>query len=287
MKKQIDLHLHSTCSDGTFSPQEVVHRASMAGISAISLTDHDSTEGIAAALEKGQQVGVEVVPGVELSASENGKDFHILGYFIDHGNTDLMDCLRKFREARKARAVKIVEKLNRIGIQIRIEQVMAKAGGGSVGRPHVADVLVEKGFAFSTNEAFQKYLGYSKPAYQSKHSISPAQAFQVIHVAGGIACLAHPGLYSRDDLIPKMVRDGLDGIEVVHIKHRAADRDRYKKIASCYGLLQTGGSDCHGNLRGGLVMGQVDVPRIFLDKLRAAHNRIAKSGLKESFKKIG
>ncbi len=216
-------------------------------------------------------MGVEVVPGVELSAVADGKDVHILGYFVDCDHPELRDCLRMYRDARKVRAERIVEKLNRMGMRVRIEQVMAKAGGGAVGRPHVADVMLEEGFVFSTNEAFHKYLGYSKPAYQPKHSISPAEAIRVIHAAGGLAVLAHPGLYSRDDLIPEMVASGLDGIEVAHIKHGPADRDRYAEIANRHGLLQTGGSDCHGDGRGDPVMGRVEVPRARVEALRKAH----------------
>ena len=269
----IDLHLHSTCSDGTSSPEEVVARAGKLGLSVISLTDHDSTGGVVEAQEAGSCRGVEVVPGVELSAQADGKDIHILGYFVDADHPQLVDCLRLYRDARTHRAERMVQKLNKLGIQVRIEQVLAKAGAGAVCRPHVADVLVEEGHVFSANEAFHKYLGYSRPAYESKYSLSPADALEIIHAADGLGCLAHPGLYRRDDLIPGLVDKGMDGIEVRHTKHNPTDVVRYTEVASHYGLLLSGGSDCHGDGRGAAVMGVVEVPRAYVEALREAYQK--------------
>ena len=267
----IDLHLHSTCSDGTSLPEEVVARAEKVGFSVISLTDHDSTDGVVEAQEAGSRLGVEVVPGVELSAQADGKDIHILGYFVDVDHPKLIDCLRLYRDARIQRAERMIRKLNKMGIQIRIEQVLAKAGGGAVGRPHVADVLLEEGHVFSANEAFHKYLGYSRPAYESKYSLSPADALEIIHAADGLGCLAHPGLYGRDDLIPGLVEQGMDGIEVRHTKHNPADVVHYTEVAAKYGLLSSGGSDCHGDGRGEAVMGVVEVPRAYVEAIREVH----------------
>ncbi len=273
MDERIDLHLHSTCSDGTFSPEEVVRRAGAKGLSAISLTDHDSTEGVLPAQEEGRKVGVEVVPGVELSAQGEGKDIHVLGYFVACDHADLVDCLGVYREARKDRAERMVKKLNKMGIRVRFEQVLARAGDGAVGRPHLADVMVEEGVVFSTNEAFHKYLGYSRPAYEPKYSLSPLEAIGVIHTAGGLACLAHPGLYTGDDLIAGLVADGLDGIEVRHTRHGPAEVARYTEIADRYGLLKTGGSDCHGDGRGEPVIGTVEVPYAFVDALKQVKSK--------------
>ncbi|MDP6041869.1 MAG: PHP domain-containing protein [Candidatus Latescibacteria bacterium] len=268
MESYIDLHMHSTRSDGSFSPSQVVHRAAELGLSAISLTDHDSVNGVAEAQSVGAEVGVEVIAGTELSAQEENMDVHILGYFVDPENSDLLSCLQKFQDARRERAEKMVAKLNRMGVGVHMAQVLAKAGGGAVGRPHVADVLVEEGFVFSNDQAFHKYLGYGKPAYQPKFMLRPSEAVDVIHAAGGLACLAHPKLYGKDAMLPGLIEQGLDGIEVLHIKHDNSAVRRYSDLTDQHGLLKTGGSDCHGDGRGEAVMGKVAVPMAFLDAMK-------------------
>lgn len=268
MASYIDLHLHSTQSDGSFPPTQVVQRAAKLGLSAISLTDHDSVAGVQEAQNIGRDIGVEVIPGTELSAHEAGMDIHILGYFIDPTNSNLLAYLQKFQDARRNRAKKIVARLNRLGVRITMAHVLHKAGDATIGRPHVADVLVEEGFVFSHDHAFQKYLGYGKPAYQPKFVLTPREAVEIIHAAGGLASLAHPVLYRRDALIPDLIKQGLDGIEVMHIKHGRADVRRYSDMAKRYGLLITGGSDCHGDGRGQAVMGTVQVPSAFLDAMK-------------------
>ena len=268
MTSYIDLHLHSTQSDGSYSPTQVVQRAAELGLSAISLTDHDSVAGVQEAQNVGQNIGVEVIPGIELSAQEASIDIHILGYFIDPANSDLLAYLQKFQDARRNRAEKIVARLNRLGIRITMAQVLHKAGDATIGRPHVADVLVEEGVVFSHDHAFQKYLGYGKPAYQPKYVLTPREAVEVIHAAGGLASLAHPVLYRRNALIPDLIKQGLDGIEVMHVKHTHADVRHYSDIAQHYGLLTTGGSDCHGDGRGQAVMGTIQVPSTFLDAIK-------------------
>ena len=268
MDSYIDLHMHSTRSDGSFSPTEVVERAAELGISVISLTDHDSVEGVEEAQNAGDDVGVEVIAGTELSAQEAGSDVHILGYFVDPKDPDLLACLKNFQDARLERAEKMVAKLNRMGVKIQMAQVLAKAENGAIGRPHVADVLVEEGVVFSNDQAFHKYLGYGKPAYQPKFTLTPSEAVEVIHAAGGLASLAHPILYKRDAMIPELIKQGLDGLEVMHIKHDRAAVRRYSNLAKEYGLLTTGGSDCHGDGRGQSVMGKVKVPHEFLDAMQ-------------------
>ena len=268
MASYIDLHLHSTQSDGSFSPTQVVQRAAKLGLSAISLTDHDSVAGVQEAQNIGRDIGVEVIPGTELSAHKAGMDIHILGYFIDPANSDLLAYLQKFQDARRNRAEKIVARLNRLGVRITMAHVLHKAGDAAIGRPHVADVLVEEGFVFSHDHAFQKYLGYGKPAYQPKFVLTPREAVEIIHAAGGLASLAHPVLYRRDALIPDLIKQGLDGIEVMHIKHDRSDVRRYSDMAKRYGLLTTGGSDCHGDGRGQAVIGTVPVPSTFLDAMK-------------------
>ena len=260
MEGGVDLHLHSTCSDGSSSPEEVVERASGLGLRAISLTDHDSMGGVAAAKAAGEVHGIDVVPGSELSAKFDGCDVHILAYFGDTDNERLIESLALYRDARRNRAERIVGRLNRLGIRVMFEQVLAKADGAAIGRPHVADVLVEEGFCFSPNEAFQKYLGYGKAAYEEKYVMPPSQAIEVIHAAGGIAVIAHPILYRDDSMLPALVEQGIDGIEVWHIKQRGIDAVRYAAFADDNGLLKSGGSDCHGDGRGEAIMGKVDVP---------------------------
>lgn len=272
MEGKIDLHLHSTCSDGSSTPEEVVGRAAGHGLSVISLTDHDSVGGVARAQAAGEKHGVTVVPGSELSAQVDGRDVHILAYFVDIENERLVESLEKYRGERRNRAERIVRRLNRLGIRVMFEQVLAKADGAAIGRPHVADVLVEEGFCFSPNEAFHKYLGYGKAAYEEKYVMAPSEAVEVIHHAGGIAVIAHPVLYRSDDMLPTLVEQGVDGIEVWHIKHRAEDSRRYEAFADEHGLLKSGGSDCHGDGRGDAVMGQVDVPESVYQALKSGRD---------------
>ena len=260
MTGRIDLHLHSTCSDGTFTPREVARRAAAAGLSVISLTDHDSTEGVAAAQEEGARLGVEVVPGTELSARIGSTDVHILGYFIDPGHPDLISWLDTFRQARLQRAERMVGKAESYGAAGTPGKGPDQGGAGRDRTSAYRRRDGGRGLVFSVDEAFHKYLGYSKPAYAAKYSQSPSRAIQVIRAAGGLACLAHPGLYRRDDLIAGMVSDGLDGIEVRHTKHNASHVARYSRIAAENDLLCTGGSDCHGDGRGDPMIGSVDVP---------------------------
>ena len=267
----VDLHVHSIYSDGTFTPEQVVRQAVVMGLIVIGLTDHDSVSGVAAAQAEGRILGVDVVPGCEFSAEVDGRDVHILGYYIDCDSPALLNCLETYQNARRERAEQMVRKLNGLGVKLRIEHVLAKAGAGAIGRPHVADAMVEEGFVFSADQAFHKYLGYARPAYEPKYALTPREAVDVIHGAGGLACLAHPVLYRRDELIPGLVEDGLDGIEVRHIKHGAADVARYSELADRYGLIPTGGSDCHGDGRGQAVMGTVEVPFEYVEALREAH----------------
>jgi predicted metal-dependent phosphoesterase TrpH len=263
----VDLHTHSTRSDGSSTPTEVVERAAGLGLEVISLTDHDSVEGVEEAMSAAERLGVKMVAGAELSAHQDKRDIHILAYFVNLAHKPFRERLQMYRDERQNRAARIVKKLNSMGIRITFEQVVAKADGGAIGRPHVADVLVEEGFCFSSNEAFNKYLGYGKPAYQAKYLMDPSEAVEVIHDAGGIAVIAHPVLYGDDGLLTGLVSAGVDGIEVFHIKHTPTHVERYGTFARENGLLVSGGSDCHGDGRGQAVMGTVPVPRSVYDDL--------------------
>jgi len=270
MDHQIDLHLHSTCSDGTSEPEAVVRMAHTHGLKAISLTDHDCVDGVRLAQEAGEGLGVEVIPGTELSTTFEGKDIHILAYFIDRAHPGLTGYLRVFRDERERRAERIVNRLNQLGVGLTMEAVLDRSGDGVVGRPHVADALVREGYVFSVTEAFQRYLGYNRPAYEKKYTLTPQEAVRLIREAGGLACLAHPGIYNRDDLLPALAACGLDAIEVVHSRHTPEQVRRYEDFADRFSLLKTGGSDCHGSGRGEPSMGTVEVPYAFLERLRGA-----------------
>ncbi len=241
-----DLHLHTAYSDGALSPRELVDKARAAGIMTISVTDHDHVGGLDEAMEHGRTVGVEVIPGLELSAAMGEKDVHILAYFVDYRNKNLLDYLTFFRYERLKRAERIVEKLNKINIPIKFESVQEQAGIGSLGRPHIASVLVEEGFIESYHEAFAKYIGVGGPAYEKKFQLGPEEAIRLISDSGGLSFLAHPGKYTSEVELAQLIKAGLDGIEVVHPSHNDARQEHYRGLVSQYFLLESGGSDFHG-----------------------------------------
>lgn len=274
-ERRADLHIHSIFSDGTLSPTEIVHKARQAGLAAISLTDHDNVAGIEEAQEAAKGSGVEIVSGVELSAIEDGADVHMLGYLVDAESDSLSKHLDIFRNARKIRAEKMVAKLNRLGMGITIEAVLDKAGNAAVGRPHVAEVLVDEGLVFSYEEAFRKYIGFGGPAYADKYEISPALAVDLIHSACGLAIIAHPGVYLKENTVKKILESGVDGIESVHPKHGVEAVARFGAIARELGLVETGGSDYHGDNRGNTPFANGTVPYEWVEALRERANRIA------------
>lgn len=264
-----DLHIHTVFSDGTFTPREVVREAKKLSIGAVSITDHDSVDGIDEGMGAGQELGIEVVSGVELSAWVDDQEIHILGYLIDHQDAELAETLERLRESRKRRAKEIVSKLKDMGMSLRTEEVMEEAGLGSVGRPHIAEVLVSKGYVKDYREAFFRLIGDDCPAYVPKLELSPEEVFAIIKRAGGLAVLAHPGLKARDELIPQLAGQGLDGIEVWYGQDETT-AGHYREIAMQYGLLMTGGSDCHGAGRGGPLLGTVKVPYSVVEGLKRA-----------------
>jgi 3',5'-nucleoside bisphosphate phosphatase len=241
-----DLHLHTAYSDGVHTPREIVDKARALGISIISITDHDNVGALDEAVAYGASVGVEVIAGLELSAAMGEKDVHILAYFIDHKNQNLLDYLTFFRYERLKRAERIVEKLNKINIPIKFESVQEQAGVGSLGRPHIASVMMEEGFIGSYREAFSKYIGVGGPAYEKKFQLSPEEAIRLISDSGGLSFLAHPGKYTSEVELALLIKAGLDGIEVVHPSHDEARQEHYRGVVSQYFLLESGGSDFHG-----------------------------------------
>ncbi|WP_026074609.1 PHP domain-containing protein [Brevibacillus massiliensis] len=252
MNHRADLHTHTKASDGTCTPRENVRLAKEAGLAAVAITDHDIVAGIAEAVEAGREWGVEVVPGVEISSSADGQDIHVLGYFIPYQSEAFQESLSELRKTRFERNRLMIERLQELGFAITLEDVYRRKQGAdkNIGRPHIAEEMVERGYVASMQEAFDKYLGKGGLAYVNPPRISPQQAIDLIRQSGGVAVLAHPGLYGNDVLVRELIRYGLDGIEVWHPDNDEAAVDRYRKLADECGLIQTGGSDFHG-WRGG------------------------------------
>ncbi|MGE5704854.1 MAG: PHP domain-containing protein [Clostridia bacterium] len=248
MNKRADLHTHTIASDGTCSPEENVRIAKEQGIEILAITDHDTVAGVAEAVEAGANQGVEVVPGVEISSFANGQDIHVLGYFVPYQSEEFQTTLAHLREARSERNKLIVEKLQELGIDISLADIYARKQGTekNVGRPHIAEELVRLGVVESIGEAFDKYLGKDGAAYATPKRFSPQEAIKLIRSVGGVAVLAHPGIYGDDELVEELIVFGLDGIEVWHPDHDEAAVTRYRKLAEEYGLIMTGGSDFHG-----------------------------------------
>jgi predicted metal-dependent phosphoesterase TrpH len=237
-------------SDGANTPEALVARAAELGIKILSLTDHDSVNGIEDASRAGKRLGVTIVPGIELSASLETREIHILGYFVDIANKKLQQALTVFREDRLRRAERMVKKLNGLNAPITMASVQEQAGSASIGRPHVARALVAGGFVDSYYQAFVKYLGDNGPGYEPRALVTPAQQVELIASAGGLSFIAHPGKSMTEKELAALIKAGIDGIEVIHPSHSPDLVKHYKEITNQYYLLQSGGSDYHGGLKG-------------------------------------
>jgi predicted metal-dependent phosphoesterase TrpH len=244
--QKADLHAHTTASDGTYTPRQLVELAKRNGLSAVAVTDHDTTDGLAEATAAGQELGVEVVPGIELSTVYEGKEVHVLGYYFDPEYEGLRDLIAKMREDRLTRLDRMIGNLQKAGLEITREEVLAEAKG-TVGRPHFARVLIKKGYVRDIPEAFDRYLGVGKIGYVPRLKVSPEEAVQLILAAGGCPVVAHPGLFDKDDLFDRLVPLGLVGLEAYHPDHAEEKRAHYSALAKQHGLLATGGSDFHGS----------------------------------------
>jgi predicted metal-dependent phosphoesterase TrpH len=271
----VDLHLHTSASDGTFSPESLIQHASARGLKAIAVTDHDAWEAIRPAAVLGARVGIEVIPGVELSTSVGEAEIHILGYFIDYLDPDFQKEVLRFKQARIERAQKIVEKLAEAGVRIDIKHVLEIAGSGSVGRPHVARALLDEGYVGSTDEAFSRYLGNGAPAYVPKNFMSPQDAFELIHYVHGLAFFAHPGIENRDEMIDDFALHGLDGLEVWHPKHSPSNVKHYQELAEQKKMLACGGSDSHGDQDLDSLKYNLKVPYETVERMKARLNETA------------
>ena len=262
MKGIIDLHTHSTASDGTLSPEELILEAERKGLSALALTDHDTTGGLPRAAAKAQEVGLAFVPGVEISVKFEGPGHcHLLGYFIDYEDQGLKQVLEKLHEARKNRNLLMVQKLQELGVPISLEELEAMARGGEIGRPHMAKILVKKGVVKDFDEAFERFLGKGKPAYVPKARLSPEEAISAINKAGGITSLAHPiylGLSPEETraYVEKLKELGLSALEAYYTDHDEAYTRFCLELAEDLGLLVTGGSDFHGENKPEIELGR-------------------------------
>jgi len=268
---QVDLHIHSSASDGRLSPEEVVRESAKRGLAVIALTDHDTVSGVAPALAAAQVLGLRVVPGVELSTDADQGEVHILGYFIDYNDGELLARLERMRNSRLERAQAIIAKLRDLGVDIDWPRVQEIAGKGSVGRPHLAQAMLEKGYIGSLKEAFSSYIGRGGPAYVERRKLTPAAAVELILRVKGLPVLAHPLTVSDPEaLVIELKAVGLVGIEAYYKDYSADDVNKLLMLAEKYNLVATGGSDYHGlDTEIEIMIGGVQVP------LSAAEHLIA------------
>lgn len=268
-RRFVDLHLHSTASDGMLAPAAVVRAAAAAGLSAMALTDHDTLAGVPEAALEAEKVGLELVPGVELSAHENDREVHLLGLHISVPGK-IEKRLIELRSSRERRAVAIVERLVSLGKAIEMDQVLAESNGAAIGRPHIARVLVRAGHVGDVKQAFDLYLGQGRSCFVAKEHLSVTDAVAMVHESGGLVFVAHPASDGTLERFETMKRAGVDGVEVLHPGHSAEDRRRIATLADHLGLLRTGGSDWHGVSGGRRQIGAEHVPYEWLQIQRAA-----------------
>ena len=279
----IDLHLHTTASDGVMTPSELVRYAKAKGLRAIAITDHDTIEGLEEGLSEGERIGFEVIPGLEISVKHSPGSMHLLGYFLDIHHPLLTERLQYLQQARAERNPKIAEKLKELGVKLTYEEVLKASGGGQVGRPHFAQVLMEKGYVRTFQEAFDRFLKKGAAAYVEKVRFAISEALHFIKEAGGVAVLAHPntlgmkGHSALEDLVLQLVKEGLQGIEVYYPEHSPLEVAQYKVLAERHGLLATGGTDYHGmegnELDIGVGRGEMRLPYSIVESLRAARKQ--------------
>lgn len=275
-----DLHLHSHYSDGTYTAAELAEEARKHGLKVIALTDHDTVEGCESVRAECQSRGMEFIPGVELTAEFQGDELHLLGYFVDTLNPELLGELAKYQLVRQNRIREMVARLNKLNIPMTADAVFALAKCRSPGRPHVGRALVQAGICTSLDQAFERFLKKHRPAWVPKFKMSAEAGIALIHRAGGLAVMAHPGLNHCDEAIPGMVAAGLDGIECFHSKHSVETANYYVGVAHYNGLLVTGGSDCHGMSKGRPTMGHVRLPYAYIEKMQARRAEFSNNAVK-------
>jgi len=275
---RIDLHAHTTASDGSLTPEELVRLAKQQGVVTLAVTDHDTVAGLSRAIAEGRQAGVEIIPGIEISCLFGETELHILGYFINPDDPRLQPALTGYLASREERNPRIVQRLRELGCDLTYAEVKAAAGAATVGRPHIAQALVRKGYVASVADAFDRYLADDAPAYLPRLLPSPAEAIGLIRQIGGIPVLAHPAYTARlkepfEQVCATLKGLGLLGIEAIYSSHSRQQTDRYRSVSNNQGLLVTGGSDFHGeakpNLLVGTGYGNLTVPPDLLEPMRA------------------
>jgi predicted metal-dependent phosphoesterase TrpH len=260
----VDLHTHTIASDGMLTPRELVAEAARRGVRVLAVTDHDSTDGLAEAIETARRYPpLTIVPGIEINCDVEGAEIHILGYYMDYEAAWFQDFCRAQREERRARVRRTAERLAALGMPIDVERVFALVQEGSAGRPHVARVMIERGYVKSVREAFDKYLAAGKPAHVPRKKLTPEDAVRLLRKAGGVPVFAHPGLAGRDELIPSL------GIECYYSEHSPAQRGAYLDLCREHGLIATGGSDFHGPQVRAAMLGNPTVPLAVWEALQA------------------
>lgn len=269
----VDLHMHSTASDGALAPTAVVEAARAVGLHVIALTDHDTVAGVHEARAAGERLGVRVVAGVELSAHEADREIHLLGLHLERVD-EVEQQLAGFRVMRMRRAELIVGRLNSLSIPVTMAAVLAEAAGGAVGRPHVARALIAGGWARDHREAFDRYLGFGRPAYVAKERLTSADAIRLVHDAGGICVFAHPCQDGSRERVERLVDAGLDGIEVRHPSLSPEDVKRLEALVEHFGLIRSGGSDWHGQSEGPRTIGMMQVPAEWLARQEERVSRV-------------
>ncbi|MDR3540134.1 MAG: PHP domain-containing protein [Desulfosporosinus sp.] len=273
---EADLHCHTTASDGLLTPTELIVLAAELGLKGIGITDHDTIQGWQEAEEAGKKHQIRILRGIELSTEWQGKEVHILGYALDGSSTSLRDKLKYLRQAREQRMLKILDRLKTQGIPISVDEVQQFAQGESIGRPHIAHALMERGYVRSIGEGFDRYIGRGASAYIPRYKLTPEEGIEIVRAAHGVAVLAHPGAQHLEDGIPAWVEVGLQGIEILHSDHNAEDEKKFRAIAQEYHLLTTGGSDFHGETRKpGVTLGRWGVSLNVIQQILTAaeHNQ--------------
>ena len=273
MEKLADLHVHTNVSDGTFSPKEVVEYAKKIGLSCIAITDHDCVDGVEPAKKTAGKLGLEIIPGVEMTAQEKGVEVHILGFYPDIEDDIFLKKLEFIRKSRVDRIYKMAGKLKKYNVTIDPEKVLKLSGEGSVGRLHVAAVLEEEGYVSSIKEAFRRYIGDKGPCYVSHFELTAKDAIAELKRVGAVVVFAHPHLMGGHALKPRFIKYGLDGIEAYHSEQSRQVSKRFVALAGELGLLTTGGSDCHGLNKSEILMGKVKVPYRIVEELKRCARR--------------
>ena len=269
--KKSDLHIHTTYSDGILTPLEVLDWASKKNLTDIAITDHDTIEGVEEAIEAGIPLDINVIPGIELSCLEQGQEVHMLGYYLNYKSPKLNKFTKTLKQARIDRNASIVEKLNKLTIDITVEDVEEISREGNIGRPHIAKALIKKGIVDTVEGAFKIYLGRGKPAYVERFKVTVKESIDLIHSLGGVAVIAHPGLIQDKKVLDYLFKQNIDGIEVIHCKHTEKQMKYFSEVAKDLDLIETAGSDCHGYLDNGLpklgdFFTSQDIPKLLKEK---------------------